>query len=391
MGVLLLVGLAAPWAGGAALDGEMNALRMAGWEAAYSTDYEAARAKFAELQRRLPAHPVGDLSMASIVWQEYLFRIRRLQSGLYRRDSGFYAGPEGDSVDREVEAAFQEHLGRAMTKAQAMADANPGDAEALYFLGSVYGVRAAYAASAQRRFWAALRDGVKSVKLHRKAVSLDPAFYDAYLTLGTYHYAVGCIPQPLRAIATVAGIRGGRRKGIAELEIAAKKGTYNRDDATALLIALYRFEGDAQQALAALEGYAARYPRNALLRLEMGSTLAQLGRMAESHAAFETVLKGTDRRVIDLAHYQYGEALAMDRAYLRAAEQFAAVEETAGANAALVTQALLRAGQMYDLAGQRAEAIGYYRKCLGRPGGEELRKSAERGMKKPYSVSSQGR
>ena len=113
-------------------------------------------------------------------------------------------------------------------------NSHPNDAEAHYFLGAAYGLRAAYEASAQRRFFAALRDSVRSLKLQQDVLRLDPAFNDAYLTLGTYHYAIGCVPLAFRAIATMAGIRGGKKKGIAELEIAKTKGVYNRDDAKAV-------------------------------------------------------------------------------------------------------------------------------------------------------------
>ncbi len=111
----------------ASLPSEMIALRTAGWEAIYRTDYHAARLKFAELQMRFPTHPAGDLSMASVVWQEYLFKTRRLQTNLYKRDSGFYAGAshikagaEGDAIDADVDAAFQAHIGKALNEAEAL-------------------------------------------------------------------------------------------------------------------------------------------------------------------------------------------------------------------------------------------------------------------------------
>jgi tetratricopeptide (TPR) repeat protein len=337
----------------AQLDEPLLSLRKAGWDAAYGTDYATAREKFSELQRRAPAHPVGDLSMASVVWQEYLFVKRRMTSNVYSKDSKFYSGAsktkegaEGDEVDRQVDGAFQENLGRAMTKAQAMVDAAPKNAEALYFLGSVYGVRAAYELSAQRKFWAALKDGMRSVKLHEKVIELDPGYVDAYLTLGTYHYGVGCIPQPFRMLVSLTGIRGGKQKGITELETVVAKGNFNRDDARVILVALYRYEGQLEKALEVLKANSARYPQNPLLRIEMASTLAQMRRPAEAAAIFDELLRGADQRVRDLVLYQYGEALALEKDYKRAAERFAAVEKAPGAEPALMAQAMTRAAEM---------------------------------------------
>ena len=357
----------------------LEGLRDAGWDAAYRTDYAAARARFTELARVFPRHPAGDLALASVTWQEYLFKQRRLSSSVYSKDSTFYA--EGAAVEASVDLEFQGHLGRAMEKAQAMVDGRPESAEALYYLGAVYGVRAAYAMSAQRRFMAALRDGVRSVKLHQRVIGLDPSFVDAYLTLGTYHYAVGCIPQPFRMIATMAGVRGGKAKGMGELEMVVRKGAFNRDDARAVLIALYRYEGRPGAALAELEAYSAKYPENLLLRVEMAATLAQMRRAGAAALLFEELLRGKDQRVRDLVLMQYGEALAVERSYLLAGERFGGVE----AGSPLAGQAYVRAGQCFDLAGKRGEAVRFYRAYLGMAGGGEGRKRVEEWVRKGYS------
>jgi tetratricopeptide (TPR) repeat protein len=274
-----------------------------------------------------------------------------------------------------------------LTAAEAMVSANPKDTESLYYLGAVYGIRAAYEVSAQRRFWAALRDGLRSVKLHQQVLALDPTFVDAYLTLGTYHYALGYIPSPFRAIAAMAGMRGGRQKGIAELEIVAAKGSYNRDDARAVLIALYGYEGNPQRALSEVEVLAARYPQNEFLRIEMASILVKLQRQKEAMAIFDELLRGSDRRIVDVVHYQYADALARDHAYLDAANHFAAVDKTPDAYPPLAAQALVRAGQMYDLAGRRDQAVRSYQASMSRPGSSELRKTAERLVREPFRLN----
>ena len=381
-------------ASGFALNAETDALRTAGWDAAYETDYVTARAKFAELRRLLPAHPIGDLSLASIVWQEYLFRTRRFQTTLYQKNSSFYDGAqhtpeekEGDPVDPQVDAEFQQYLQQALSKAQAMVDAAPKDVEALYFLGAVYGVRAAYAGSAQRKFWAALRDGLRSVKLHRQVIELEPDFYDAYLTIGMYHYVAGAVPQPFRFIAMLAGIRGNKQKGIQELESVVCHGTFNREDARALLVALYRYEDNPRQSLLQLRAFSARYPRNILLKIETGTTLAQLHQPAEAAATFEALLRISDQRLTDLVLFQYGESLALNRDYRQAAARFAAVSETPGAEKSLIVHSLLRAGQMCDLAGDRPRAVTFYNEYRARATHPAARKYVEKWLRKPFAVT----
>jgi hypothetical protein len=90
--------------------------------------------------------------------------------------------------------------------------------------------------------------------------------------------------------------------------------------------------------------------------------------------------------MIDVVHYRYAEALAYDHAYVAAASHFAAVNQTPGAYPPLATQALVKAGEMYDLAGHRSEAVHYYQVSLLRPGSDDLRKTAERLVREPFTL-----
>jgi predicted Zn-dependent protease len=288
-------------------------------------------------------------------------------------------------VDAAVDRAFRQHMAQAKTKALALLNRNRQDPDALYFLGAVYGVLAGYEASTARKFFAALRHGSRSVDLHQKVVKLKPDYSDAYLTVGMYHYIVGSLPFPLKMLAAIGGIRGSKSRGIQELQQVAEKGVYNNDDARVLLVAVYKNEKRPEEALALLQHLSEKYPRSYLLKLETASTLAQLGRASEAEVIFEGLLSETDRaRALDLIHYQYAEALARHNQNERAAEQFTAVTRAAGADPNLATVALLRAGQVYDLAGRRGAALAQYQAVLSRPNVYDTRQQAERGIKQPF-------
>lgn len=371
----------------AALPAELIEVRRMGTEALYNLDYSTARAKFTELRDRLPQHPVGDLNLATLTWMEHLYKTRRLQTTLYTQE-GFYAGgtksKEGDPIEAGVDKAFRDHIAQAKTKAQNLVDRAPNDPDALYFLGAVYGVLAGYEASAGRKFMSALRNGSRCRELHQRAVKLRPDNYDAYLSLGLYDYIVGSLPGFVRFLVGIIGVRGNKEQGIRELRMTAEKGLYNQDDAAVMLLAVYQREGKPQESLPLLEKLSAKYPRNYLVRLEMASMLNRLGRAGEACAIFESLLQDKSANAEDLIRYQYGEALAVNREYQRAAEQFAAVTKTAGADPNLVTWAFLRAGQALDLGGRRNEAIERYRQVLARPNVYDSREQASRGLKKPF-------
>jgi hypothetical protein len=375
----------------ATLPPEIRELRNAGTAALFNIDYATARANFEEIRKRLPHHPAGDLYLGIATWLEHLYRNRRLQTSLYNSESSFYAGAdkakeetEGDQVDPAVDKAFRDRLQQAKLKALTLYNQNKKDPDALYFLGAVHGVLAGYEASTARKFFAAMRNGSRNVDLHQKVLELKPDYYDAYLSIGTYHYILGSLPFYMKALAALGGMRGNKQKGISELQTVVEKGT-NSDDASVLLLAIYQNEKRPNDALTVLQRLSAKYPRNYLLKLETAATLVELKRHEEAYAQFESMLKDESAApVADLVRFKYAEALAAQKQFARAAEQFLAVPQLKTAQADLTTIALLRAAQVYDLAGQRDQALTQYKAVLARPNVYDSREQAERGLKQAY-------
>ena len=377
----------------AALSPEIIELRRAGTEAVYNLDYATARAKFEEIRRLLPSHPVGDLNLATLLWLEYLNKNRRLQTGLYKKDSSFYAGAEkareeseGDTVDPAFDRAFRDRMAQAKTKALALANRNRNDADAIYFLGAYYGVMAGYEASTARKFFAAMRNGSRSVDAHEKVVKLRPDYYDAYLSIGLYDYIVGSLPFAYKALAAVAGVRGNKQRGIERLVKLIESNSASSDDARVLLTAVYQNEGRFEDALAILKSLNSKYPASYLLKLETASTLVELKRADEAYRTFESLLNDpTSKPVFDLIQFQYAEALALNNQFKSAVDHFLAVPKIESADANLATMALLRAAQVADLAGNRDLAISQYKTVLARTNVYDSREQAERGIKMPFN------
>jgi tetratricopeptide (TPR) repeat protein len=385
---------ATPPVASAALSPEVIELRLAGNAALYNIDYATAREKFEQLRKLQPQHPAGDIYLATVIWLGHLNKSRRLQTSLYRDESSFYAGAEnakeeneGDAVDPTIDRAFRDRMAQAKTTALALVARNKNDADAQYFLGAYYGVMAAYEASVARKFFAAMRNGSRSVDAHEKVLKLKPDYYDAYLSVGMYDYIVGNLPFMYKALAAIAGVRGNKKRGIERLQTIIAKDAATADDARVMLLAIYQNEKRHDDALALLQQLTAKYPRSYLLKLETASTLVTLNRAKDAYAAFEDLLKDpAAATAVDLVHYQFAEALAAGKEHKRAAEHFLAVPKANGADAGLATLALLRAAQVYDLAGQRNDAVAQYKTVLTRPNVYDTREQAERGLKQPFAV-----
>ena len=375
-----------------ALPAELMELRREGHEAMYNLDSATAVAKFEEIRKRAPSHPAGDLYLATTLWLGHLNKTRRLQTGLYGSGSSFYAGAgaskedaEGDAVDPGLDRAFRERMAQAKTKALALVAKNKNDADALYYLGSYYGVMAGYEASTARKFFSAMRNGSRCVDAHEKVLKLKPDYYDAYLSIGVYDYIVGNLPFSYKFLASMVGVRGNKKRGITRLQTIIEKNAATADDARILLVAIYRNEKRYDDALSLLEQLSSKYPNSYLLKLERASTLVTLNRSDEAYAVFESLLKDPSAAsALDLINYQYAEALARNKDYKRAAASFIAVNQVQGGDANLATISRLRAAQMCDLAGERQEAIAQYNAVLTRPNVYDTKQQAEKGLNKPF-------
>ena len=279
----------------------------------------------------------------------------------------------------------------------------PKDPEALYFLGAIEGLKAAFEEAVERRHFAALKDGSDAVDRHREVIKLDPNYHDAEITIGLYDFTVGSLPLPIKLIAGVAGFRGSKKRGLATLERVTKEGRWLRDEARTLLIVLYTREKRYAEAAAIARELVAKYPPNYLYRLEAADALilqAAQEREAnhatvttatenEAFATFDSLLKdkavrNTAARAFDLIHFKYGEALMTAGQYEKAAKEFLASADVPGAQQGLATMAHLNAARALDLAGKRNDAMTQYRAVLGRPNVYDAHDQAQAGLKEAF-------
>ena len=383
-------------------------LREQGFEALYNLDYEGARQKFRELARLFPEHPAGPQFLAAALWAQTLYQSRRLQASVYNTES-FYAKNE-DKVDPQLVQQFRELTKTARQLAEARLKRNARDIEALYFLGAIEGLKAAFAYAVERRFVGAALDGSRSVDRHRDVIKLDPEFHDAEVTIGIYDYTVGGLPLLLKVAYGVTGARGSKKRGLETLERVAREGRWARDDARIVLIALYKREGRFNDAINVTRDLGAKYPRNYLFKLEMADALASQASVEraanhpteaqklerEAFTAFDALVRDRSTResaarLLDLIHFQYGEALLVAGQPEAAAREYLSAAGVTGADTGLVTMARLRAAQAYDLAGQRNEALAQYRSVLGRPNIYDAHDEARQGLREPYKLKNTGK
>ena len=376
-------------------------LRAKGSQALFNLDYDSARQTFKEMAHLFPDDPTGSQMLAYTLWLETLNKSRLLQAAIYSSQS-FYSKTE-DKPDPQVTREFRDLTRQAGQLAKTRLQRNPRDPQTLYTLGAIETLKASFEATLERRFIAALRDGSSGVDRHREVINLDPNFHDAELSIGLYDYIIGTLPLAAKLVASIAGARGSKKRGIATLERVAKQAHWERDDAKVLLIGLYKREKRFPEAWAVSREMQEKYPRNYLFMLETADTLIsqavteRLANRIKEAAALETQAvsgfdlllrersaSGAPARALDLIHFRYGEALLLLGQADHAAKEFLAATVVNGAEPGLVTRAHLRAAQAFDLAGKRNEALTEYRVALSRPNIYDSLEQARRGLKEPY-------
>ncbi len=381
---------------------KFETLRMAGSEALFNLDYDAARKSFKEMAAAFPSYPAGPQFLADTLWAETLYQTRRMQSSLYGSDDTFYSTSD-DKVDPKVVEEFRTLTRQARQLTEARLKQFPKEVEALYFMGAIEGLKAAFEEAVERRHFAALKDGSDAVDKHREVIKLDPSYRDAEITIGLYDYTVGALPLPVKVMAGVFGFRGSKKRGLATLERVAKEGNWVHDEAKTLLIVLYTREKRFGEAAAYAKELAAKYPRNYLYRLEAADALVSQAAMerqankstaitpteSEAFATFESLLKDkavrdTAVRFLDLIHFKYGEALMTAGQFDRATQEFLASASAPGAQQGMATMAHLYAAKALDLAGKRTDALAQYRAVLARPNVYDAHDQAQSGLKEAY-------
>jgi hypothetical protein len=170
-----------------------------------------------------------------------------------------------DPENRRLDTTFLATVNTAIAEAERMTNAEPDRAEAWFYLGAAYGVRAQFRVHRVERL-AAARDGKRIKEALERALALDPGMHDAEFGIGMYRYYAGVAPAIFRFLRFLLLLPGGDRvEGLRQLERAASRGQLVRGEAQYQIQVLYLwYEKKWREALVIVRALQDRYPRNPL-------------------------------------------------------------------------------------------------------------------------------
>jgi tetratricopeptide (TPR) repeat protein len=362
-----------------------------GFNAFYNLEYDQAIAVFEKGIAQNPGLPDLHNHLAQTLIFREMFRNGALESELVSGSNSFLRRPKLNPTP-ETEKRILDEIAKSMTLAAARLKQNPNDTAAMYASGIAYGLRSNYFWVVKKAWRDSLKDATAARKLHNRISELEPNNVDARLVQGLHDYVVGSLPFGFKMLGFVIGIRGDKEKGIRTVQEVAKNGKLNRADAEILLCALYRRENQSKLAVPLVQDLIRRYPRNYLLRMELGQMYSQSGDGVRGLQALEEVARlkehhapGFDRVPWEKIYYQQGSIQFwyndLDRS-LENMKKVAAASEDVDLNTGV--QAFLRMGQIYDMKQRRAEAVAAYKKAIAYAPQAEAAQESRKYLSTPY-------
>ncbi len=287
-----------------------------------------------QLETWLGGHP-GDLRalnyLASVILQREMLRRELVESQVY--------GPKGEAFQPgkvALPAGFQQELFGLLSKADGLAESrlkqNPRDEEALYWAGVTHVTRAIFHLSLARANLTALGEAKEARNFHALLFAVNPNSIDALLVIGVYDYAVGKLPWYIKVLASIAGHRGDKARGLEEIKRVTEQGHWAREDAKWFLAILYFGEKRYSEARALLQELSGSYPRNYLLVQEIAR-----------------------------AYKAQGDLRAAAQVYDKMVAKFDA--QAPGYGAMPIAKILYQAGQVHAQLGELEEALGRFERA----------------------------
>jgi len=239
------------------------------------------------------------------------------------------------------------------------------DGRSRLFLGMAYGYKAIANARAENMTAAALSGRTCYEKLDA-LVRDDPKVYDAYLGLGIFHFLFGSVPRAARLLGSMSGIKGDAVLGVKEIETAARRGIYFKNDAQLILALLtIYYKNDLKGGTRTLESIASRYPKNVALKYALGSAYYGQSLPRQALPYFRSVVDASNadfRLFTDLSRARLGQCHFQLNDFNNARSSFQAFLRSTREKS-FVAMAWYHLGLCFEMAGNRGSAVKAYERA----------------------------
>ncbi|MBM4167597.1 MAG: DUF3808 domain-containing protein [Ignavibacteria bacterium] len=321
--------------------GRVHDVTMEGIEFLYNFRFREAEQKFESVIRIAPRDPRGHFFKAMIYSYRYAFFRKREDFDKFIVLSDNVIVVSGEILKRDKK-----------------------NSTALFYIGGIYGYRG-IVRSIEGQLVRAVWDGRKGYGYLEDAVKNNPANADAEMGLGLFNYMISQIPASFRWIVKLMGFGGDRGLGLEQLERAATKGLYARNEARQWLSQFLQQEEEYERAFQLIDQLASAYPQNPFYELYRGNSL--LYRLRRADAALASYQRATAienaeaEYFINAAIDQIGDVYRYRNDFPEAIKWYSAFVAVQNADTSTQSRARYWIGFCYELMGDRQRALSYYK------------------------------
>jgi len=288
---------------------------------------------------------------------------------------------------------FLKEISEAIAVAEALERAQPADPEVKLLVALAQG-SSAMVHGARKNYLAAYRALRESHRRFEEALQLDPNLIDAEYGIGLYNYALGRLPALVKPLVAIALPHEDAARGLQQIERVAERGTFLKMTARAALLQLYtQQEQKYSEALRFGRDLLQRYPRNPDIYFLTAHAASELGHTTE---ALE-IARQVSRNITEHRPHFTPDLLArsnqlLGKIYMDSGDYAAALTffnrsiqaPTPPRYRWVTAWAWTRSGMIYDLQGDREEAVRRYQKALAVEADSVAGDVARRHLEVPY-------
>jgi len=257
-----------------------------GLDQAYNMELTSAEKTFNKLLELRPNSPIGYYHIAQIHFWIYLGS----------RDPGEYQ-------------VFLKFADIAREHAEKVIDKNPKDFQTRYIAGNLASFRAMAQAtnnSSVDAFWSSK----KAVSYYDETLEINPKFYNAYLGLGLFDYAMSFVPDFLKWAVNLTGLSSDKQRGFNYIKTAFKKGTDKTEAAFHLAKIYTDYLAEYDSAFFLLQSLTSRYPNNTLFIYQYAVSLIKDKQLDRANDLLNRVIKLNNKKlpqITALSYFRKGE------------------------------------------------------------------------------------
>lgn len=264
------------------------------------------------------------------------------------------------SKDETAYNRFFELSETVIDRAESIADQNPNDLNAKFYLGGIYGYRG-MAYQRHGSDLSAIWDGRKGYGLLKEAATGPNLSVDAQLGFGLFSYLIAKIPRSLSWVLSIIGFSGDLEGGLAMMKGAADRGIYTRTEASFFYAQFCFFEDRYDEAEKYIRIVMDRYPTNSLFLTTYAAWQLRRDQIDSAVAFGERAIAMNEKAQVkigdEFAHSTLASAYFIRGNYDQASEHWEQYIDRSENKDNVGNYVYFRLGICYELTGDRPKAV----------------------------------